>query len=103
MLIILGIVRAVSTFRVRMNMPPGPSGIPLLGNILQVPRSMPCFKFTEWKGKYGMFQPLRFSFGIPTLGPAFVHIAGPIFTLNMAGNFVVVVSSLRVAADLLGA
>ena len=65
LLIILGIVRAVTTLRVRMKMPPGPSGIPLLGNMLQVPRSMPWFKFSEWKGKYGVFQPLRFSFIFP--------------------------------------
>ena len=58
LLVILAIVHAVSTYRVRLKMPPGPLGIPILGNIFQVPNSMPWFKFTEWKRKYGMFQHL---------------------------------------------
>ncbi|RPD67493.1 cytochrome P450 [Lentinus tigrinus ALCF2SS1-7] len=58
-------------------MPPGPPGVPILGNIFDVPKNMPWFKFTEWKQQYG-----------------------PIFSLNMAGQPVVVVNSHKVTADL---
>jgi hypothetical protein len=35
-------------------MPPGPKGIPILGNLLQVPLSKPWFLFEELGKKYGM-------------------------------------------------
>lgn len=34
--------------------PPGPRGIPILGNIFQLPK-LPWYKFTEWKAQYGAF------------------------------------------------
>lgn len=37
----------------RRKMAPGPPGVPLLGNVFDVPSSMPWFKFTEWKQQYG--------------------------------------------------
>lgn len=34
-------------------MPPGPRGLPLLGNIFQLPK-LPWYRFTEWKEEFGM-------------------------------------------------
>ena len=34
-------------------MPPGPPGIPLLGNALQVPYTEPWHVFRTWKEQYG--------------------------------------------------
>ncbi len=42
----------VNNYRVRKQMPPGPPGLPLLGNIFQLTRS-PWLRFVEWKDHYG--------------------------------------------------
>jgi hypothetical protein len=39
--------------RLRNNMPPGPLPIPILGNVLQLPKVKPSYKFEEWSIKYG--------------------------------------------------
>ncbi|TFK80623.1 cytochrome P450 [Polyporus arcularius HHB13444] len=58
-------------------MPPGPPGIPILGNIFDVPKNLPWLKFTLWKQKYG-----------------------PMYSLNMAGQPIIVVNSHKITADL---
>ncbi|KZT56626.1 cytochrome P450 [Calocera cornea HHB12733] len=59
-------------------LPPGPPGLPLLGNVLQLPASFMYLKLHEWSQQYG-----------------------PIFSFNAAGQRVVVVSSAKVAGDVL--
>ncbi|KIJ64543.1 hypothetical protein HYDPIDRAFT_111879 [Hydnomerulius pinastri MD-312] len=68
----------IAPYRQRRQMPPGPPGVPILGNALQVPTTMAWFRFTEWKEKYG-----------------------PIYSLNLAGQPVVVLNTHKVAGDLL--
>ena len=34
-------------------LPPGPRGLPILGNVFQIPKFQ-WFRFTEWKAIYGM-------------------------------------------------
>ncbi|TFK67280.1 cytochrome P450 [Pluteus cervinus] len=58
-------------------MPPGPKGLPILGNIFQLP-PLQFLRFTEWKEQFG-----------------------PIFSLNLAGQPVIVINSLEAAVDLL--
>lgn len=42
-------------YRRRSLMPPGPKGIPILGNLLEVMGSRPMrLLFTEWKQQFGM-------------------------------------------------
>ncbi|KAJ7810241.1 cytochrome P450, partial [Mycena olivaceomarginata] len=65
-------------FRSKGPIPPGPPGLPFLGNIFQLPAKGQYLKFTEWKEKYG-----------------------PIFSLNLMGQLVVVLNTHQVAADLL--
>jgi hypothetical protein len=59
-------------------LPPGPRGIPVLGNLLQLPANFAFLKLHEWSKSYG-----------------------PIFSLNVAGQRIVVVCGVKVAADVL--
>ncbi|KAJ3552235.1 hypothetical protein NM688_g4258 [Phlebia brevispora] len=80
--LVLAVVQALRKHahasRVRKLMPPGPPGIPVLGNALQVPKDQPFRQFAEWSKTYG-----------------------PVFSLNLAGKNVVVLNSLKAARDLL--
>jgi hypothetical protein len=90
--ILLG--RSIASVRRRRQMPPGPSGIPILGNALQIPVSMPWYRFTELSKEYGTLLFLKMYYVL-------VYI-GPIFSLNMAGQPVVVLNSHKITADLFG-
>ncbi|KAI0088576.1 cytochrome P450 [Irpex rosettiformis] len=62
----------------RRHAPPGPPRLPFLGNALQVPRQFQFIQFNEWSKKYG-----------------------PIFSLDVPGKHIVVLSTFKVAADIL--
>ncbi|KZS94045.1 cytochrome P450 [Sistotremastrum niveocremeum HHB9708] len=62
----------------RLPFPPGPKGIPILGNALQLPLKAPWIKFKDW---------------------AAVH--GDVFYLSMMGQHVVVLNSYESGLDLL--
>ena len=42
-----------STLWPKGKLPPGPRGLPLLGNVLQLPKFQ-WLRFTEWKDEYGV-------------------------------------------------
>lgn len=43
-----------SRSRARSKLPPGPTPLPILGNILDIPRNNPWRTFAEWGKLYGM-------------------------------------------------
>ncbi|KAJ7780309.1 cytochrome P450 [Mycena maculata] len=82
-LVLLGIiliagVRRSYKYAYKGKLPPGPPGLPVVGNLLQIPKDRAWLVFTEWRKKYG-----------------------DIFYLNLAGQNVVVLGNYKVAADLL--
>ncbi|KAJ3709650.1 cytochrome P450 [Lentinula raphanica] len=71
-------LRWIKSIRLRSKLPPGPSGLPILGNVLQLPSSQPWSTFDKWTKQYG-----------------------PIFYLNIAGQDTIVLGTHKAAADLL--
>lgn len=57
---------------------PGPKGYPVIGSILEFPRTFSYHKFTEWAQTYG-----------------------PIYQVNIAGTTHIVISDVEIASDLM--
>lgn len=53
--ILLGIylIRVISARNKRGPFPPGPKPLPIIGNVLDMPKSHEWFKFSEWAAQYG--------------------------------------------------
>ncbi|EMD35209.1 hypothetical protein CERSUDRAFT_116679 [Gelatoporia subvermispora B] len=75
-LLLVSALRSVRT-AMKGRLPPGPMGIPVLGNLLQVQQEA-WLTFTEWKQKYG-----------------------PIVHITLAGQSVIILNTHKAAADLL--
>ena len=76
-------------------MPPSPPGLPLLGNVLQVPQVEPWHTFGKWKQQYGKFS----------TGAVSTHtdvFTGPVFSFSMMGKYFVVLNTVESANELLG-
>ncbi|EMD33312.1 hypothetical protein CERSUDRAFT_142250 [Gelatoporia subvermispora B] len=49
----VALLYALSRRRSRLSLPPGPSGLPIIGNTLQMPHERQWLQFTEWAKAYG--------------------------------------------------
>jgi cytochrome P450 len=75
----LSVVRCLYVGKQRSTgLPPGPPRLPIIGNILQAPTTYPWRVYQQWGKKYG-----------------------PIFTLQMAQNTIIMLGSHQTANDLL--
>ncbi|PKX94818.1 cytochrome P450 [Aspergillus novofumigatus IBT 16806] len=43
----------------QLPLPPGPPGLPVIGNLLQAPKEAPWKKYKEWSNKYGPIMSIR--------------------------------------------
>jgi len=55
---IVGLITWVVSYSIRQHllrqkMPPGPRGIPLLGNVFQMPTELPWLRFADYTKEYG--------------------------------------------------
>ncbi|KAJ3823037.1 cytochrome P450 [Lentinula raphanica] len=75
---ILIVFRVFKALQRRSKLPPGPLGLPVFGNLFQLPTSRPWLAFDNWAKQYG-----------------------PIVYLNIAGQNTIVLNSHKTAADLL--
>ncbi|KAJ7690176.1 cytochrome P450 [Mycena olivaceomarginata] len=77
-LIVLGIILFARSNKRKEKLPPGPGGLPILGNLLQIPKDRAWLTFSEWRKTYG-----------------------DIIYLNIAGQNTVVLGNYKVSSDLL--
>ena len=82
----------------RVQFPPGPKGVPLIGNILQVPGDNLEVLFQSWAKKYGAYFQFLF-----VLFPDFFNTDPPgnIVYAKMINQPIVILSDLGPARDLL--
>jgi hypothetical protein len=84
--------------RIRKRQPPGPRQLPFIGNAHQLPVQTPWITFSQWARVYGLssqdfeFQSTKF---------ADLIFAGDLIFLNIMGQPAVLVSSRKVASDLM--
>ncbi|KAJ3804446.1 cytochrome P450 [Lentinula lateritia] len=75
---IVATVHLFNAWCIQQKLPPGPRGLPIIGNLLQIPSSRQWLTFSDWSKKYG-----------------------PIFYLNIAGQHTVILGTHKAAMDLL--
>ena len=56
LVLILAVAVRFNGRRSRMRLPPGPRGLPLIGNALDMPSSHPWETFSEWGKKWGKYH-----------------------------------------------
>lgn len=76
-------------------LPPGPTQIPILGNVLSIDREKPWETYTEWHAVYGeLYHPVSHLQHVE-------HTIGDIFHLRLLDQDVIILGSQRVAVELL--
>jgi hypothetical protein len=92
----LAIFRAIRGHRRRKGLPypPGPRSLPIIGNLLDVPKEFSWLTFTSLSEKYGtilLLAAVRFT----------IWVAGDILSFRVFGLVIVVLNTVETTKDLL--
>jgi hypothetical protein len=80
-------------------LPPGPPGLPFVGNVIGINTEAPWLTYTEWAKTYGTkLYSSRFHVDARLRPPV---VAGDLVYTQLLGKHIVIVSSEKIAKDLL--
>lgn len=77
--------------------PPGPRPLPLIGNILDIPKEFSWLTYSQFSNKHGM---IYFAAG-ELLTEEITALAGDILSFRVFGRVIVVLNSFKTSKDLL--
>jgi hypothetical protein len=104
--IVLALVAATAVLFLKRNKPPlpyppGPNRLPIIGNLLDVPKSHPWETYVRWGKECG--QSAFFSWWLPLAGAHWntLYIASDIIFVKYMGTNILILNSLESALDLL--
>ncbi|KAI0301728.1 cytochrome P450 [Multifurca ochricompacta] len=89
--------QAVRDYRRRGGVPypPGPRPLPVLGNLLHIPKEHSWLTYTQYSKKYGTSESLF-------LMPSFkIYVLGDVISFRVFGQVIVVLNTIKAAKDLL--
>ncbi len=95
LLLVLFILTSIFFKSRRPPLPPGPKGLPLIGNILDMPSDKDWFTFAKWGEIYGIFQVI---FSVSSFD--FLS-AGDISSVTVLGQPLIILNSAKVAVEIL--
>lgn len=78
-------------------LPPGPSKLPILENLLDMPTSHEWITFAEWGKKWGMELHVVFLFNCSLTSV----LLGPMTTVSVFGQPMIIVNSAKTAMDMM--
>lgn len=74
--------------------PPGPRPLPLIGNLLDIPKEFSWISYTQLSKKHGMID-------FAVKGPLTEGSAGDVLSFHVFGKVIVVLNSFKACKDLL--
>ena len=97
-LVALSILKALFRSIRRISLPPGPKGLPLVGNILDMPVEREWLTFARWGEVWGS---LEFQSTLINLCQLNTFILGDICSVTVLGQPIIIINSAEVACDML--
>lgn len=98
LLVIAGLLWVAKRLSKSQKLPPGPPGLPILGNALEIPSLNPWFYYTQLKETFGLLLLSVFTMASQL---KMIYFTGDVVHLNALGNSMIFLSSHEAIQDLL--